>query len=335
MIRGSRILLLIDRECLLAEDPDMRRAATRKHAPMEFHLARTLRELGCAMTLHAFTSLGRLRRELDARWPDVVFNVTEHVNGKRADDARIVDALESWGVAYTGATAAGLALCRDKALSKSIAAAAGLLVPQFAVVCAGAPPPDTLPPLPAIVKPVARDSSEGIHMSSIARTPEALRRRIEVVQRRYREPAIVEAFIDGVDVHAGVVETPRLRVLPPRELVIERSGTDAPLVASYHVKHNDDYRARWGIRTSAARLPRAARHRMARDVAALWPLLSLRDYARIDFRLDREGRLWFIEANPNPGITYRSQCGTWEAVAYPDLVRWILRRALARRRTAA
>jgi D-alanine-D-alanine ligase len=334
MIHGRRVLLLTDPECILPEDPDLRRAVTKKHAPMEYHLARTLRELGCRTSVRAIWTLDELRQELDALRPDVVFNVTEHFAGTRAHDVRITAALEESGVAYTGTTTRGLTLCRDKAVSKTIAAMAGVRVPRFAVARPGYALPE-LPPLPVMVKPVARDSSDGIHMASIVRTPAALRARIELVQHRYREPAIVEAFIDGVDVYAGAVETPRLRVLPPRMLHVGQDGRGAPLVASYHVKHNDGYRERWRIGSAAANLPKATLRQMTRDIATLWPRLAIRDYARIDFRLDREGRLWFIEANPNPGITYRSQCGTWRGVEYADLIRWILRRALERRRNAA
>lgn len=325
-------MLLIDREQMFAHDPELRSSDTRAHAPMEFQLAATLRKFQCKLSIVAFTSLDRLRQRLADVQPDVVFNVTEHIGGNRARDVDIVAALDDAGVAYTGATALGLLLCRDKAVSKTIAAQAGVRVPRFTVARRGYPLPDSLPPLPALIKPVGRDSSEGIHMKSIARTPAQLHNRIDLVHRRYREPAIIEEFIDGIDVSVGVVETPRLRILPAQQLAITVKGRGAPLLASYHVKHNDAYHERWGIRAGPATLTRSARQQLVRDVKTLFPLLALRDYARIDFRLGADGCLYFIEANPNPGLQANSQGGTWSAVKHSDLLGWILKRALARKR---
>jgi D-alanine-D-alanine ligase len=332
MIRGTRVMLLIDREQMFADDPELRSGETLAHAPMEFQIAATLRKFGCDLSIVAFRSLTRLQQQLAAFQPEVVFNLTEHIAGKRTGDAKIAAALDAAGVAYTGAPPLSLLLCRDKAVSKTIAAQAGVRVPRFTVARLGFPLPDSLPPLPALIKPVGRDSSEGIHMKSIARTPGQLQSRIDVVHRRYREPAIIEEFIDGIDISVGVVETPRMRILPEQQMDITVKGRGAPLLASYHTKHNDAYHERWGIRWRAAQLPRRTRQQLVRDVKIVFPLLALRDYARIDFRLDGQGRLYFIEANPNPGLQENSQGGTWSALKHSDLLRWILKRALARRR---
>jgi D-alanine-D-alanine ligase len=325
-------MMLIDREQMFADDPELRSAETRAHAPMEFQIAATLRTFGCELSIVVFRSLPRLQARLASIQPAVVFNLTEHIAGKRTGDADIAAALDAAGVAYTGAPPLSLLLCRDKAVSKTIAAQAGVRVPRFTVARLGFPLPDPLPQLPVLVKPVAHDSSEGIHMKSIARTQAQLKGRIDIVHRRYREPAIIEEFIDGVDISVGVVETPRLRILPAQQMHITVKGPGAPLLASYHTKHNDAYHDRWGICWRAAKLARTTRQQLVRDVKTIFPLLALRDYARIDFRLDEEGRLYFIEANPNPGLQEGSQGGTWSAVKHSDLLRWILNRALARRR---
>ncbi len=331
MIRGTRAMLLVDREQTLEDDPEMGSGKPRESAVMEFEIAQMLRKIGCDLTVYAFTTLPRLQKKLASYQPEVVFNVTEHIGRDRTGDVRIAAALEDAGVAYTGASPLGLQICRDKAVSKSIVAQAGVRTPRFTMAPLNVPFPDSLPPLPCLIKPVGRDSSEGIHMASIARTPEEVRRRVETVHRRYREPAIIEEFIAGVDVSVGVVETPCLRIMPARELAITVKGRGAPVLASYHVKHDDAYHARWGIRSIAAKLTPATQRQMVRDIKTIYPLLALRDYARIDYRLDPEGNLHFIEANPNPGIQPNSHSGTWAAVPFRDLVTWIVSQALARR----
>jgi D-alanine-D-alanine ligase len=46
---------------------------------------------------------------------------------------------------------------------------------------------------------------------------------------------------------------------------------------------------------------------LVKTTKRLYRLLQLSGYARVDFRLDAEGRLYFLEANPNPDIGYGNE----------------------------
>lgn len=323
-----RVALLIDRQQLVDGDPHLTTRAAFKHAPMEFHLGASLRRSGFDVTLIPCLSGAQLVRDLVAAAPDVVFNATEHMYGRRASDLHIAALLELLRFPYTGADPGALLISRDKAISKSLAEKAGVRVPQYALAPRGFAPRD-VPPFPVVVKPVGGDSSEGIAMASVVNSEAALKRQLAVVHRR--GTAIVESFIPGEDVYVFAWRDARaLHILPPWCLRIGRDPSSPRSMATYQVKHNDAYRARWRIRSRPAKFDAARLRELRTMFVRLWPALQLRDYARIDCRLTPSGELYFIEANANPGFSPVSRCDDWELPEYDAAIRAIVANAARR-----
>jgi D-alanine-D-alanine ligase len=323
-----RVALLVDRETRVDGDPPLTSKVALRHAPMEYYIGKALRELRYDVVVIPCLSGKQLIAALGHAAPDVVFNATEHMFGRRTADIHVPALLEMLRIAYTGATAATLLRCRDKAFSKSLAAMAGVRVPAFALVVIGGSVPAAIPPFPLVVKPASRDSSEGVSARSFVRTRRALERQVDIVHRRFRDAAIVEEFVDGIDVYVTAIEGGTLQLRPPQQLRVNASG--ARSMATYHVKHDDTYRKRWGVATGPATLGANAARELDRDVRRLWPLLQLRDYARFDFRLTPEGVLYFIEANANPGFSPVSRSDDWNWEEYREAVKTVIANAARR-----
>ncbi len=220
-------------------------------------------------------------------------------------------------------------LCRDKAVSKLIAAREGFKTPEFFVTLASAP---RLPPqikFPLVVKPRFGDASEGISQASLVRNREALLRRIALLEQNETEEIICEEFIAGREMLVGVVGQ---RVMPVRELIIGRSVAHKPRLASYSLKHNKVVRRRWQVRTDFARLAPGQEKKVKGLTRRTCSALDLKDYARLDLKLTPTGEWVFLEANPNPGLTpfNRSLSGIWSAIDYEKLIELIMLRALQR-----
>jgi D-alanine-D-alanine ligase len=325
------VALLIDREQRVEGDPDLTSRRALAHAAMEFSIARTLRRLGYAVSIVACETGEQLVADLTALRPDAAFNVTEHLHGRRSADLQVAALLELLRIPYTGATPSALVLCRDKAVSKSLAAKVGVRVPEFALAPVGVDAPFDVPPFPVVVKPLSRDSSEGITLGSLVRTRAALQERLRFVHRRFGDAAIIESFVDGVDTYVFAVEGKTLQIRPPHQLHIDAQGSAARSMATYQVKHSETYRKRWGIRSRAARLNAATLRELQDVVRRLWPVLHLRDYARFDFRLTPANELVFIEANANPGFSPASRSDNWSAADYQSAVRQVIENALSRK----
>jgi D-alanine-D-alanine ligase len=302
-----RVAMLVDREVVAGGR--IRSDATDRH------VFASLRRQAAHVALAPFTSAAALFRFLDAERPDVVFNLTEHVGGNRLLDAHVCALLELRGVPYTGAGPKGLTLCRDKALSKLVAARAGFRTPWFFV--ADDPIPDDVP-FPLIVKPRLGDSSEFVNQASLVTSRRALAQRIAFLRRRKVADIICEEFVGGREMVVGHFCG---RTLPPRELVVGRAGSEATRIFSARLKHLPAHRRRWDVRMGAARLTSSEFGRLEDAVRRTAAALHLRDYGRIDFKLTG-GEFVFMEANPNPPLvpSRGSFAKTWSGENFDALV---------------
>ena len=263
--------------------------------------------------------------------PRIVFNLTEWVEGDRKLDAAITGLLDVLKVRYTGTGPDGLRLARDKALSKQIVAEFGVPVPRYYV----ADGPHDLRGhdlgFPLIVKPLFGDGSDEVNKHSVVRNEKQLRARVRVLRRRLGEPAVCEEFIPGNDLYVGVLGN-EPRVLTPVELVVRSSHRAAPQFATYRLKNDPRYRARWGVHYRRARLSPAQKRQVRAVSRRIFEALKLRDYARLDFRLTPEGAIYFIEANPNPDLDpyALNRSGCFAGIPYAKLVRAIVESARSR-----
>jgi len=257
-------------------------------------------------------------RRLD---PRIVFNLTEWLDGDRRQDAAIAKFLDGLGLRYTGPGPEGLRRARDKALSKRLAARQGVPVPGRAGAGRA-----------AIVKPRYGDASEGISNRSVARGA-AVRERAAALRKRLGQPVVCEAFIPGRDLYVGLLGN-EPRMLPPVELVTRSRDRAAPQFATYRVKNDPRYRAKWGMHYRLARLDAPTLRRLEQASRRVFHALKLRDYARLDFRMTEDGQFYFIEANPNPDLDpyALNRTGCFARVPYDRLLEIIVESARRRKR---
>ncbi len=294
----------------------------------------TLRRLGHDVhVLGVQWELRPVREAVDVLNPDIVFNLLEEFHGETVYDHNVVGFLELMKVPYTGCNPRGLMLSRGKALSKKLLAYHRIRVPDFAVFPMGRKvrrPPRLAFPL--IVKSLIEHSSTGISQASVVDSDEKLAERVRFVHERIETDAIAEQFIPGRELYVSVLGNDRLVTFDPWELVVEKGNPDEPLIATAKAKHDPDYQTRKGIVIQAAQeLHPDIEARLLHDSKRIYRILELTGYARIDFRLDADGRTWFLEANPNPDIAEHEEfaaAANFDGIPYPKLLERILRLGL-------
>ena len=114
----------------------------------------------------------------------------------------------------------------------------------------------------------------------------------------------MEQFIDGRELYVGVIGNERLDVLPPWEMSFAQMPENRWKIATERVKWSTQYQKKHGIMTDQARLDAPTIERMQRIAKRAYRALDLSGYARIDVRMDEEGRIYVLEANPNPNMAY-------------------------------
>jgi D-alanine-D-alanine ligase len=305
MKRLLRVTTLVDWDSVPANDPQLQ-GGDKALNVTEYHVTSALRQLGHTVTIvTAQSSAQELVADLTASKPDVVFNLTEQFRHDRRLDTNIAALLELMGIPFTGAGSSGLMLARDKSLSKQILGYHRIKVPGFVTF---APRQRIALPraltFPLVVKPAYTDGSEGIANASLVTNDEALKERVLFVHDHWKQTAIVEEYVEGRECYISVLGQKRLIALPGREIFFNTEEGSGPVLATYRVKWDVAYQAKWGIRFGDAHLDEVTFARVARTCKKVFRLMQLRDYARIDLRLTPEGRILVLEVNPNPDIAF-------------------------------
>ena len=258
---------------------------------------------------------------------DVVFNLCEGYCGDSAAEPGIASLLELLRLPYTGSGPVALALALNKPLCKRVLAGAGIPTPEFTVHMPDArgPRPRTYP---AMVKLAAEDASLGITAANVVDGDESFDRRVQELFDEFHAPVMAETFVDGREFTVALEDGEPL-ALEEIEFTVE------PRIVCYAAKWVPGSPEFVGTRAQFAPEVGDRPRRQMRDLARqVYRLLGMRDYGRVDFRLDRDDRPFVLEANPNPDITPGSgYCLALNAaaVSYSDFLERMVRRAFARR----
>jgi D-alanine-D-alanine ligase len=306
-MRQLRVLVLMHDEVVPPPDAHRRPAAARWDYAMEFEVVRTLRRLRHEVhVLGVADALPPIADALARVRPHIVFNIVSFFHDTVAYEANVVAFLELCKQPYTGCNACGIALAGDKAVAKQILAWHGVPCPAFAVFARGERA-NRLPPglgFPAIVKPAGEHGSAGIAQASVVTSNAQLARRVGFVRRTLGGDVIVEEFLSGRELSVSVLGNERPATFPPRELWFERLPAGHRAIATERGKWDLAYQRRVGLRTGRARgLPRALERELRSLALRTFRALRLSGYARIDFRLDANGRPHVIDANVNSDLT--------------------------------
>jgi D-alanine-D-alanine ligase len=297
----------------------------------EYDVLRTLRdELGHEVhPLGIKDDLAGIRQANEEFKPHIAFNMLEAFHEVGTFDQNVVSYLELIRLSYTGCNPRGMLLARDKALSIKLLHFHRIPVPEFAVVARGRKPllPKRLT-FPLIVKPLTQEASIGIAQASVVPDDAKLRERVQFIHDSIRTDAIIEQFVAGRELYCGVIGNQRVQILPVWEMTFANMPESQHRIATERVKWSAKYQHKMGIDTGPAKgLANGIAERIQHISRRVYKILELSGYARIDLRVDDAGRVYVLEANPNPQIARKEDFAESAASAglpYPALLQRIL-----------
>lgn len=282
--------------------------------------------------------------------PDICFNIAEgHFGDSR--EAQIPAILEKLQIPYTGSKILTLALSLDKPMTKRILAWHNLPTPEFQSFERVDEPLDEGMKFPLFIKPSREGTGMGISYQSILHNETELRTQLNYILKKYKQSALVERYIEGREVTVGLVgnligpvarRIPKdenahriqagLQFLPPMEVNLEPYLETEGVYGNY-------------LKTKlAAELeylcPAPLDEEMIDELnwlaAAVFRVTGALDFARIDFRLDKNDNFkpYILEINPLPGLMPILSDIVIEAnadgISHTGLINMILNTALAR-----
>jgi D-alanine-D-alanine ligase len=234
--------------------------------------------------------------------PDLVFNIAEGLVGPNRE-SHIPSICEMLGIPYTGSDPLTLGICLDKSRAKEILSYHKIPTPPFWVVENGHGISLRVK-LPAVVKPLHEGSSKGIKDNAVVRTRDELKERVREIRAIYKEPVIIEEFLPGREFTVGVLgNLPHIEILPIVEIDHSQLPPGANPVYSYEAKWVWDQPSDpLAIFRCPAELSPDLKNRIEDIVRRTVEVLRIRDWARVDVRLDERGEPNILEVNPLPGV---------------------------------
>jgi D-alanine-D-alanine ligase len=215
--------------------------------------------------------------------------------------------LEVLGIPFTGASSAAMFATTHKRVAKRLLTAAGLPTPAW--VDAGATAAGIAPGSGRwILKSVCEDASIGIADDAVLEVsaPERLPSLVAARAARLGLEVFAERYVEGREFNLSLLaKDDGVEVLPPAEIVFQGFPPGKPRIVGYAAKWDEasfeyshtprSFEFGAADRTLLAELEELSRR--------AWSLFGLSGYARVDFRVDADGRPWILELNANPCLS--------------------------------
>lgn len=302
------------------------------HFKMEYDVTTALHNLGHEVIPVAVADeLKPIRTAIDEHRPHVAFNLLMHFHDAGIYDSAVVAWLELKKQRYTGCNPRGLLKANDKALAKKILHYHRIRAPRFFVVQRGKVPKRLPKGLrwPLFVKSRSEHSSTGISQASIVHDLDQLKARVAYVHEHVGTAALCEEYIEGRELTIGVLGNKRVEVSPVWEIFMDDLPSGVANITTSRVKWDHAYQKKIGLRTGpAVDLDEASVERIQKTARRIHRALGLSGYVRIDMRMDADGQVWILEANPNPDLCFGedfAESFEQRGYSYPELLSKILR----------
>jgi D-alanine-D-alanine ligase len=309
-ISGFTLLLLHNIDP--AWEPDEAEQAIREVAAFESAVRDTGQPL-VAITVRS----DDLASYLEGYDPDrhIVFNWCEEIPGIPRSEALPPRTLETLKFTYTGSTPDVLTFCWDKVKVKQLMNLWGIPTPRWRVYDSAET--GDWDCFPAIVKPAKEHCSLGVTTEAVVMSPQDLRNRVACILDTFRQPALVEDFIDGREFHVTLWGNGAVEMLPPAEMDFGAFDDVRDRLCTYESKFRPESRHYEKIELKLpAPLSEIEYERLQSASVLTYRAFGCRDYARLDIRL-RDGIFYVFDVNPNSDISSEaSMACAAEAVGY-------------------
>jgi len=240
---------------------------------------------------------------------DLVFNMIEWAGRECNLAVHVLNMLQDNGIPFTGSNAEGYMLSCDKVKTKKRMLENNISTPKYLIA------QDTEFKIrdsglvfPIIVKPSTEHCAIGITQKSVVTTESELTTLINKLYTTYKQPLIVEEYIQGDEAQVTVLEkNGQPWVLPPAVFRYRTKKKYWP-INTYAAKWTDGWESKMSAWIDAASLSEPVLQKIHALAQLCYTCLSGRSYPRIDMRINGN-QVYVLEINNNPGIDFDPESG--------------------------
>lgn len=234
--------------------------------------------------------------------PDVIFNLCEGYRGKAKHEMHMAGLWELLGIPYTGNNPLTLGIAQNKILTKKLLESKKIPTPPYQVFTKT--PKNFYLDYPVIAKPACEDASLGIFSDALIYDFDQLCEQVNKLLQKYKQPILVEKFIDGREFNISILGNSPSRALPVSEIDFNNLEPHEPRITSYEAKWIPSHPLYQKTPAVCPAMVDGELERRLQDIAMqVFLLLNGRDYGRVDVRVDYSEKIFVLEYNPNPDIS--------------------------------
>jgi D-alanine-D-alanine ligase len=289
----------------------------------------SIRRLGYTVTLNVCDMAGDLD-EVAKRNPDLVVLGVKYISVENGNDIWLSDYFTKNGINFTGSSREALKFDSDKVLAKSHLRKMGIKTADYFTAIPGQYKCESELPVrfPLFLKPLDAANGNGIDDLSFVTSLEEYENKISSLYDSFNQPVLVEEYLDGREFTAAVINMPDSNLLVSAVEVVPPQSTNGLRILGEQAKRDDSEELKKEedieIRDSVCKLAVDA-----------FVHLGIRDFGRIDIKVNASGQCYFMEANLVPGMTagtsyFPKACEIEGEISYDKMIGLILGEGLRR-----
>jgi len=234
---------------------------------------------------------------------EMAFNLCETVDENPQLAGHPAAVLELLGIPFSGSPSMALMLTTDKVMTKRLLIVRGIRTPNYLIYDGTHKFNAQVLTFPVISKPRFEDAGIGIDQDSVFQDEGELKRGLRDFFNLFGT-LLVEEYISGREFNVSLFGYPSASVLPVSEIDFSDFPEGRYPIVGYRAKWDrDSFEYQHTPRKFPQEFPHTLLKTMERTALESFHLLILRDYGRVDMRVDGSGRIHVLEVNANPCLS--------------------------------
>jgi D-alanine-D-alanine ligase len=289
----------------------------------------SIRRLGYIVTLNVCETAKDLD-EIAKRQPDLVVLAVKYISVDNGSDIWLSDYFANNGINFTGSSREVLKFDSDKVLAKSYLRKKGIKTADYFTAIPGQYTCGSELPVrfPLFLKPLDAANGNGIDDLSFVTNFSDYESKLLSLYNLFGLPVLVEEYLDGREFTVAVIDTMYSDLIVSAVEVVPPQSTNGLRILGEKAKRDDSEKLK---KSKNSKIIDSVR-KLAVDT---FHYLGVRDFGRIDVKVDGSGQCYFMEANLVPGMTSGSSyfpkaCEIENQISYDDMIGLILDEGLRR-----